>query len=84
MTQVVTMSNVRDGRYRVTINLLRKYLGDFLIASYLDVIQESGYDDAYIKEIEVTILLLELVNIETLILFGKVIFRICYYFEHDY
>lgn len=69
MTQIVTMSNVRDGRYRVTVNLLRKYLGDFLIASYLDVSRESGYDDAYIKEIEVMILLHELVNIETLILF---------------
>lgn len=34
-------------------NLLRKYLGDFLIASYLNVIQESGYDDSYVKEIEV-------------------------------
>ena len=37
----------------MTANLLRKYLGDFLIASYLDVVQESGYDDAYVKEIEV-------------------------------
>lgn len=43
----------RDGKYRVTVNLLRKYLGDFVIASYLNVIQESGYDAAYIKEIEV-------------------------------
>lgn len=45
--------NCRNGRYRVTINLLRKYLGDFLIATYLDAIQESGYGDDYIKEIEV-------------------------------
>ncbi|KAK7835122.1 protein translocase subunit seca2 [Quercus suber] len=41
-----------NGRYRATINLLRKYLGDTLIASYLNVIEESGYDDAYVKEIE--------------------------------
>ena len=43
----------RDGKYRATANLLRKYLGDFMIASYLKVIQESGYDAMYIKEIEV-------------------------------
>lgn len=43
----------RDGRYRGTTNLLRKYLGDFLIASYLDVVLESGYDDSYVKEVEV-------------------------------
>lgn len=48
--------STRDGTYRVTVNLLRKYLGDFLIASYLDVLQESGYDDAYIKEIERAVL----------------------------
>lgn len=47
----------KNGSYRTTTNLLRKYLGDFLIASYLDVILESGYDDAYIKEIERTVLL---------------------------
>uniref|UniRef100_A0A6N2MLG6 Protein translocase subunit SecA n=1 Tax=Salix viminalis TaxID=40686 RepID=A0A6N2MLG6_SALVM len=46
-----------NGRYRITTNLLRKYLGDFLIASYLDVTLESGYDDEYIKEIERTVLL---------------------------
>ena len=39
------------------VNLLRKYLGDFMIASYLNVIQESGYDDLYVKEIEVASLL---------------------------
>ncbi|KAM7511113.1 hypothetical protein LguiB_009988 [Lonicera macranthoides] len=44
--------SAKDGRYRATANLLRKYLGDFLIASYLEVIQESGYDDGYVKEIE--------------------------------
>lgn len=44
---------VRDGEFRSTVNLLCKYLGDFLIASYLDYIQESGYDCAYVKEIEV-------------------------------
>lgn len=47
------MTSIRDGKFRSTVNLLCKYLGDFLIASYLDVIQESGYDNAYIKEIEV-------------------------------
>ena len=41
------------GRYGGTVNLLRKYLGDFLIASYLDVVQESGYDVTYIQDIEV-------------------------------
>lgn len=46
----------KDGRYQVTVNLLRKYLGDFLIASYLDVIRESGYDDLYINEIERAVL----------------------------
>lgn len=45
--------SVRDGKYRVTVNFLRKYLGDFLIASYLDVIQESCYDSEYVKRIEV-------------------------------
>ncbi|KAJ8773379.1 hypothetical protein K2173_028556 [Erythroxylum novogranatense] len=48
---------INDGRYRVTTNLLRKYLGDFLIASYLTAVEESGYDDAYIKEIEKAVLL---------------------------
>lgn len=43
----------RKGRYEGTCNLLRKYLGDFLIASYLEVVQDSGYDDTYIQEIEV-------------------------------
>lgn len=46
----------RRGKYTGSVNLLRKYLGDFLIASYLDVIQESGYDDTYIQDIEVTVL----------------------------
>uniref|UniRef100_A0A2C9WER3 chloroplast protein-transporting ATPase n=1 Tax=Manihot esculenta TaxID=3983 RepID=A0A2C9WER3_MANES len=44
----------KNGGYRTTINLLRKYLGDLLIASYWNVVQESGYDDSYIKEIEVS------------------------------
>ncbi|KAK2968194.1 hypothetical protein RJ640_018287, partial [Escallonia rubra] len=48
--------STKDGRYRATTNLLRKYLGDFLIASYLDIIDESGYDDAYVKEIERAVL----------------------------
>ncbi|TXG53029.1 hypothetical protein EZV62_022198 [Acer yangbiense] len=46
----------KNGKYRATVNLLRKYLGDFLIASYLDVVQESGYDDVYVKEIEKAVL----------------------------
>ncbi|XP_030501630.2 protein translocase subunit SECA2, chloroplastic isoform X2 [Cannabis sativa] len=45
-----------NGRYRATSNILRKYLGDFLIASYLDVVQESGYDDAYVAEVEKAVL----------------------------
>ncbi|KAF2291344.1 hypothetical protein GH714_023060 [Hevea brasiliensis] len=43
-----------NGGYRTTTNLLRKYLGDLLIASYWNVVQESSYDDAYVKEIEVS------------------------------
>ncbi|KAG6577168.1 Protein translocase subunit SECA2, chloroplastic, partial [Cucurbita argyrosperma subsp. sororia] len=46
----------QNGRYRMIVNLLRKYLGDFMIASYLNVIQESGYDDLYVKEIERAVL----------------------------
>ncbi|KAL5843967.1 hypothetical protein ACOSQ3_009982 [Xanthoceras sorbifolium] len=46
----------KNGKYRTTINLLRKYLGDILIASYVDVVQESGYDDAYVNEIERAVL----------------------------
>ncbi|KAL3504266.1 hypothetical protein ACH5RR_034107 [Cinchona calisaya] len=53
---ICTDDSTKDGKYRVTVNLLRKYLGDFLIASYLNVIQESGYDAAYIKEIERAVL----------------------------
>ncbi|KAL4183685.1 hypothetical protein AMTRI_Chr11g156360 [Amborella trichopoda] len=41
-----------NGRYGGIVNILRKYLGDFLIASYLDVVQDSGYDYAYIQEVE--------------------------------
>nr|XP_012463824.1 unnamed protein product [Gossypium raimondii] len=48
--------STKNGRYRSTTNLLRKYLGDILIASYLNIVQESGYDDAYIKEIERAVL----------------------------
>ncbi|XP_074329509.1 protein translocase subunit SECA2, chloroplastic isoform X2 [Apium graveolens] len=48
--------STKDQKYRVTANLLRKYLGDYLIASYLNIIEESGYDDSYVKEIERTIL----------------------------
>ncbi|KAK9162368.1 hypothetical protein Syun_003270 [Stephania yunnanensis] len=46
----------KEGGYQGTANILRKYLGDFLIASYLDVIQDSGYDSPYIREIEKTVL----------------------------
>nr|GLL47896.1 protein translocase subunit SECA2, chloroplastic [Ipomoea trifida] len=49
--------STKDGKYRVTVNFLRKYLGDFLIASYLDVIQESCYDSEYVKRIERAVLL---------------------------
>ncbi|XP_058219645.1 protein translocase subunit SECA2, chloroplastic isoform X2 [Rhododendron vialii] len=45
----------KDGKYKGTANILRKYLGDYLIASYLDVVQESGYDEPYVKEIEVNV-----------------------------
>lgn len=45
----------RDGKYRRVANLLRKYFGDLLIASYLVVVQESGFDIAYIEEIEVSV-----------------------------
>lgn len=53
---ICTDDSTPDGKYRVTANLLRKYLGDFVIASYLKVIQESGYDAMYIKEIERAVL----------------------------
>lgn len=46
----------KNGRYRATTNLLRKYLGDILIGSYLSVVQESRYDDVYIKEVERAVL----------------------------
>ncbi|GMI77121.1 hypothetical protein like AT1G21650 [Hibiscus trionum] len=48
--------STKNGRYRPQVNLLRKYLGDVLIATYLNTVQESGYDDAYIKEIERAVL----------------------------
>ncbi|XP_047334402.1 protein translocase subunit SECA2, chloroplastic [Impatiens glandulifera] len=48
--------SIKDGKMRATVNLLRKYFGDVLIASYLDTVQESGYDDGYVKEIERTVL----------------------------
>ncbi|KAL9669300.1 hypothetical protein QQ045_006844 [Rhodiola kirilowii] len=44
--------SVKDGKYRPITNLLHKYLWDYLIASYLDMVQESGHDNAYVKEIE--------------------------------
>ncbi|KAL3840043.1 hypothetical protein ACJIZ3_024634 [Penstemon smallii] len=48
--------STKDGKFKPTVNLLCKYLGDFLIASYLDVIQESGYDSAYVREVERAVL----------------------------
>ncbi|KAK7311517.1 hypothetical protein RJT34_09718 [Clitoria ternatea] len=48
---------IGNGKYRTTSNLLRKYLGDFLIASYLNVVEESGYDGRHVKEIERAVLL---------------------------
>uniref|UniRef100_A0A803LHH3 chloroplast protein-transporting ATPase n=1 Tax=Chenopodium quinoa TaxID=63459 RepID=A0A803LHH3_CHEQI len=49
--------SITDGKYRVSINFLRHYLGDFLIASYLDAIEDSGFDDTYVKEIERAVLI---------------------------
>jgi preprotein translocase subunit SecA len=43
----------RKGKYTNTVNLARKYFGDFLIATYLNAVQESRYDDTYISGIEV-------------------------------
>ncbi|KAJ4819063.1 Protein translocase subunit SecA [Rhynchospora pubera] len=40
------------GKYTGTVNLLRKYFGDFIVACYLDATDNSGYDCAYIQEIE--------------------------------
>jgi len=47
----------KKGRYTNTVNLLRKYFGDFLIATYLNAVQESRYDDAHISGIEREVLL---------------------------
>ncbi|PKU59311.1 protein translocase subunit SECA2, chloroplastic-like [Dendrobium catenatum] len=47
----------KKGRYQVTANLLRKYLSDFLIASYLELVHESGFDDTYIQEVEREVML---------------------------
>ncbi|OQU83077.1 hypothetical protein SORBI_3005G072100 [Sorghum bicolor] len=47
----------KKGRYTNTVNLLRKYFGDFLIATYLNAVQESRYDDGYISGIEREVLL---------------------------
>lgn len=48
--------SLKDGRYRLAANLLRKYLGDLLITSYMNIIQESGYAEEYVKEIERAVL----------------------------
>ncbi|KAH9320805.1 hypothetical protein KI387_015444, partial [Taxus chinensis] len=34
------------------VNLLRKYLGDLLIASYVEAVRDSDCDEAYVQEIE--------------------------------
>ncbi|WVZ53734.1 hypothetical protein U9M48_004638 [Paspalum notatum var. saurae] len=47
----------KKGRYTNTVNLLRKYFGDFLIATYLNAVEESHYDDSYISGIEREVLL---------------------------
>ena len=47
----------RKGSYGGSLNLFRKYLGDYLVATYLNDVQNSGYDDAYVREIEVCVLL---------------------------
>ncbi|CAL4981947.1 unnamed protein product [Urochloa decumbens] len=47
----------KKGRYTNTVNLLRKYFGDFLISTYLNAMQESRYDDTYISGIEREVLL---------------------------
>ncbi|CAO2140701.1 unnamed protein product [Urochloa humidicola] len=47
----------KQGRYTNTVNLLRKYFGDFLISTYLNAVQESRYDDTYISGIEREVLL---------------------------
>ncbi|CAN6362549.1 unnamed protein product [Urochloa humidicola] len=47
----------KKGRYTNTVNLLRKYFGDFLISTYLNAVQESRYDDTYISGIEREVLL---------------------------
>ncbi|XP_054788879.1 protein translocase subunit SECA2, chloroplastic isoform X2 [Prosopis cineraria] len=43
---------IEEGNFRTVSNLLRKYLGDFLIASYLNVVEESGYGERHVQEIE--------------------------------
>ncbi|KAL5204810.1 hypothetical protein ABZP36_009681 [Zizania latifolia] len=48
---------LKKGRYTNIVNMLRKYFGDFLISTYLDAVQESRYDDTYIRGIEREILL---------------------------
>ncbi|KAL5993120.1 Protein translocase subunit SA2, chloroplastic [Asimina triloba] len=52
---ICTDESSQKGRYRGTVNLLRKYLGDFVIASYLEIVHESGYGNAYVQEVEVNV-----------------------------
>eukprot|EP01018_Ginkgo_biloba_P024872 Gb_25957 [translate_table: standard] len=44
--------SVMSGKYQDVANTLRKYLGDFLIASYVEVVRDSSYDSFYIQEVE--------------------------------
>ncbi|XP_078156909.1 preprotein translocase SecA family protein isoform X2 [Carex rostrata] len=45
----------KRGKYTGTVNLLRKYFGDFIIACYQDCVDNSGYDYAHIQKIEVNV-----------------------------
>ncbi|KAL5714459.1 Protein translocase subunit SA2 [Ranunculus cassubicifolius] len=53
---ICSNESTQKGKYQGRSILLRKYLGDILIASYVQAIQQSGFDDAYIKEIERAVL----------------------------
>ncbi|XP_057857374.1 protein translocase subunit SECA2, chloroplastic isoform X3 [Cryptomeria japonica] len=44
--------SVMSGKYQDNVNLLRKYFGDFLIASYIEAVRDSGYDNTYAQEVE--------------------------------
>lgn len=59
--------NFRKGKYQGTANILRKYLGDLLISSYLEVVHDSGYDDPYIQEIEVGVNFIQCIFFQNLV-----------------